>query len=825
MIRAFCHRPLALAGLSAVAATLVTAQFDVQLDAQYDALGDWPGSVRIAGALGLALAIGATLRALAATNNALLVTLLVGAAAVAGTESGNRLRVQQVRAEAARQAWVEEPHSSRAGTSRARAPPAVTSVDLTVVNAGQDPWTERAWVVGERADGVRLSCNWPGSLPPWVGVGARVRATGRLDFPRRVSNPGGHDHARAMARDGIAARLYLKEGRNLECMSAGGSSGLRVIRSARWESARRLRAALPPADAAVATALLLGWRSGLSERDRLRFERTGTMHLLAISGLHLLLVAGLVHLVARRVGAGPRLAAACALALALAYVPYAGAGAPVRRAAAVLATYGIALARGRVPDSASALGGAALLLTLADPAELFRLGFWLSFVAAVAIAWLAHGWAAEWGARNRMLARFPAVQADRPWRLRFWSYVWRTLPVAVAAGCATQPLIAWHFGLVTPWSPLTNLLAAPFVTLLMPMFAVVAAGGDLVAPVGPAICTALLHALRLVLDACDALPGACIPVTRPHPIAIAVWFGGLTVLTAWPRTGLALLVCALACAWPGGALAQPFRALGSPTTRAPEFWLLDVGHGQAALLRDADGRVVLVDGGSRNRRRIGRTAILPALRHLGIARVDLCVCTHDDADHWRGLLPLFGRIRIGAVAVGVDPPQALLAHARRSRVPIRRVLAGGVIWRGREASLRAVDAGAADPQAHANDRSLVLVAEIGPHSIFLPADRETAGLRSLVDRGLSPCAVMLAPHHGAALPDPRTARAVGRLVAPRWLLVSSARGFADAETLAAFGALRTWSTARHGALCMTLLADGSLQLRPVGGRGATIAPP
>ena len=127
---------------------------------------------------------------------------------------------------------------------------------------------------------------------------------------------------------------------------------------------------LRPADVGpVAVALLLGMRSGLRDLDRLRYERTGTMHMLAISGLHVILLAGLVHTLLRRLGAGPRTAALATLVLAWAYVPLTGAAAPVRRAVTMLTTYGLALVRGRKPDPWSALSGAALLLVLHEPRD------------------------------------------------------------------------------------------------------------------------------------------------------------------------------------------------------------------------------------------------------------------------------------------------------------------------------------------------------------------------------------------------------------------------------------------------------------------------
>ena len=124
------------------------------------------------------------------------------------------------------------------------------------------------------------------------------------------------------------------------------------------------------------------------------------MHLLAISGMHVLLLAGSIHKILRWLGAGPRLAAGCTLALAIAYVPLTGGAPPIRRAVTGLAFYGVALVRGRPGDPASALGGAALVSALFEPAQVATVGFRLSFCAAAAISLLASRW-------SRACARTP----------------------------------------------------------------------------------------------------------------------------------------------------------------------------------------------------------------------------------------------------------------------------------------------------------------------------------------------------------------------------------------------------------------------------------
>ncbi|MHC5050880.1 MAG: ComEC/Rec2 family competence protein [Planctomycetota bacterium] len=731
-------RPLCLAGPAALAGVLLA-----------------PGPLLWPAALGLVLAAWAALsRAVPA-----LVALV---ALAAGQGAGARQEARTARALAA----VRTSHWPRA-------PPLAAVTEMEVLRCSEDPFRGRAWLEGRRDDGLGMLCAWPGTLPPRVAAGARVRVA-----VVREAAPG--------VRRSLAA--------------------------VRRKAAVRLRDSLPADVAPLATALLLGLRTGLAADDRLLFERTGTMHILAISGMHVLLLAGLVHAALRAAGLGPRAAAGITLVLALAYVPVAGGAPPIRRAVTVLVFYGLALARGRPPDVASALSGAALVLALSDPADVRRIGFWLSFAAAAGIALLAGPWRERGSRRHRLLRRFPAVRADRPVRLFLWDYVWRALPVAVAAWLATQGLVAHAFGVVTPLAPLTNLVAGPVVALLLPLVALLAIGVGWAAwPV-----TLVVHGLRRLLAAAATLPGAYWVVVPPPFLLVVVWGIGCLLLRRSLRAGLPLLVVA-------GVVTGVGAVTGASPERRAEIALLDVGHGQALLVRFADGGAVLIDGGSRTRPEVGRRVVRPALRALGVTRLEAVVCTHPDADHSNALPYLLRTLPVGRLLVGRDPTPALVQAARRAGVPLVRAAPGDLVYRDGEgdhdARLTVLAAGGG-PRVSANDRSIALLFEAGGRRVLVPADREEVGLRDLLRRGVPPCDVLIAPHHGGRC---ALAPRLAEVVRPRWLLVSVARGFAHLETLAAYGAAEgVRTTARDGCIFVRFPAAGAVEVESF---RATIRPP
>jgi len=664
------------------------------------------------------------------------------------------------------------------------------AVELCVAECGEDPFRGRGWLLGYRGDGAGFLCTWPGVVPAALGPGARVRVVGRFRPPRGARNPGESDGRRRLAIRGASSFGDLRDIANLTLLDPAPEGLAHRLGQVRRAAAQRLRARLPEDVAALMAALLLDVRGGLSSRQRSMFERTGTSHLLAISGMHLVLLAGLMHAALRLLGAGPRLAALLTLAMTLLYVPIAGSGPPVRRAATGVACYALALLRGRPPDSASALGGAALFIALVDPLDIFRVGFQLSFAAAIGIAYLAPAWYGSWSRRHKLLARFPAVQRDRRARLLLCGHLLRALPVTLAAWLSTLALVAHSFGVVTPFAPVVNLVAGPLVSLALPLAALVACVGEPAA----AVAVPLARALQVLLDHASRWPGALLALPPIGAAGVAVWTLGLLRLRAHPRSAVALLA------------AVPLLMLRPPSPGADSFVLLDVGHGQAALLRLEGGGVALLDAGSKGREDACRALLLPALRELGVRRLDTVVLSHADADHWNALPGLLDALPVGRLVYGAELPPPVRESAARNRVPARRAEPGEVLLASPSARLRVLvaDDAPAEGRLRRNDRALVLLLEIeGRPRMMLPSDREERGLGALLSVGIPRCEILLAPHHGGAC---RLAGALGVAVRARVLLVSCSSGFADAAALHGYaqgGQALVFASARHGCLVAT----------------------
>jgi len=492
--------------------------------------------------------------------------------------------------------------------------------------------------------------------------------------------------------------------------------------------------------AGLLRGLVAGDRSGLSPERRDLFARTGTRHLLAISGWHVGLFALLVLWpLGRLPGRLPRgLVPGLRGATLLLFVLVAGAQKPVLRAALAWALFeGAARARpGRDdpplrPDGLSALGAAFALECLLDPAGLRSLSLQLSYVATLGL----------------LLGMGPLVRALRPrsdplaplrsqatWQralgalgVRMRSALTAALAASTAAVLATLPLVWSSLGEVVPLSPLTTLLALPpFVGLCASAWLGALWPTHWLA----GLADALAHLLIACLELADTLPGTPLPVP-PRPALGLLVLAGATLL-AWRWVPARRPACLL---WGLGLL---------PWSAAPvglELWSLDVGHGTACCLRAPGLEALLFDAGSRDRHGVLRQALGPLLARWEVAGVTL-VASHAQRDHGSELERLVERYPVRALW-GSPPARALV---RLPHDVLRQDLGpGGCVARsGAPVSWTLLRGSTGED----NEGSRSLLVRWRGERLLLTGDAEGPGLE-LPQLEKGPLRLLLAPHHGS----------------------------------------------------------------------------
>jgi competence protein ComEC len=619
----------------------------------------------------------------------------------------------------------------------------------------------------------------PGAARLAYGDTFTARAT--LRPVTSLANPGGFDYAAYLWRQGVRVRATVSS-RAAVAVRPAPPGFLTAVN--RWRERMRAASAeaLPPAPAGLLTALAAGDARAVPQAVRERFQAAGLAHLLAVSGTHLGLVAGAAFVLL--LGIGPRLlparwlvrltsrvstrqaAGLGALVAVTGYALLAGARTPTLRALVMVWMVMLALLLGRRGHAPTALAVAALALLAWDPRAVGLASFQLSFAAVLAIL--------------LVLARLPRPQAPPtlPGRLR--SRALATGAVTLAAGLATLPLAAWHFGQVAPWGFAANFLMVPLAGVVVLPVAVGAAAlaplfGGL--PAAGAVGWVLAAFLKAVAWFAD-LPGALAWVAAP-PLALVAgtYAAGLLLWCGWHHLGRRGVLTGAAVLLPAWLLClHP-----PPPTGSLRVALLDVGQGDAAVVVGPTGEALVIDGGTRfGRFDTGRLAVAPYLRALGVRTVSL-LASHPQADHAGGLVHLVSAVDPRAVYTnGTRRPDTLFDtdfHAALDAAGITpRVLHRGSPF-APLAGVRArvlSPAGPGPPRDVApNDGSLVVRLGYGRHTFLFAADIEAGAERALVASGQDLSATVLkVPHHGAATSS--TAPFLAR-VAPRLAVISAGR--------------------------------------------------
>ena len=576
--------------------------------------------------------------------------------------------------------------------------------------------------------------------PVRIGQGWRFRV--RLKRPHGFQNPGGFDYEKWMFRHGIRARGYILDGQRLPALDGGWWWG----RYRELVKDHLIGSGLE--NQGLMRALAIGDRGGVHRDKWTVLIRTGTLHLLAISGLHIGMVAGfcfvLGSMLARVLGRGllwvPAVVTGAVFAILSGgtYALLAGLTVPTQRAVIMIVAVMTAILVNRSINIVRSLAVSLILVLVIDPLSVLDAGFWLSFGALAAI-----------------LLALKATEGKA-------SRIPRVVRVQLLLTILLAPMVLLFFGQVSVSAPVANLIAIPVVA-----FAVV----PLVLCASASLGAGWLDFADILYGLADTILGWLWPVLTflsqpdwavwaraPPWWALAVAGLGLVALFVFKFRHSKVL--GLACLVP---MVLPATALNGAGIEHGGFTLsvLDVGQGLSAFVRTRN-HTLLYDTGARFSPGFdaGTAVVVPYLRHLGVELLDMLVVSHGDADHIGGMQAVLDSVVVSSRLTSVP-----------GKVPNSESCVAGQSWVWDGVVFRVLNPGTSDPARHNNASCVLRITGYGG-SALLTGDIEAEAESVLSARfgDLLRSDVLLVPHQGSRTSS--SERFIDR-VAPAVALVSA----------------------------------------------------
>lgn len=573
--------------------------------------------------------------------------------------------------------------------------------------------------------------------------GDEVVLEGILSPLNPPTNPGQFDYRKYLHNQGIYATFKSKYTDAHILVGNSARPFLKFCYSIRNRLKDVIEDNLPPQYASLLSAILLGDRSGLGEDLKEEFIKTGTVHILAISGLHIGLVGFCLFtlFLALRI---PRRAVYSLVIIALIFYTFiSGARSSIIRATVMASVFLSGMIIRRESDILTSLGLSALLVLLVKPHQLFDPGFQLSFLSVGSIVYITPR-------INSVIKRFIPH-----------SYISNSISVSIAAWLGVMPVVAHYFNIVSPVALISNLIIVPMLGVVIASGISLLVASLIFKPLALLFSQATLFFILSIIKTASIfslMPFAYFRIERPSLFIIAAYYVLLSLIFEHQRLRLSkarlviiLLLSSNIFIWKNVFESPPGLLRTS---------LLDVGHGDSVFIEFPYKGTMLIDGGQGQNRDTGRRIIAPFLWNKGISRIDYVVLTHPESDHVGGLVYILNNFDIGCVidngmAIPTEVYKDYIESIRSKRIP--RVIVRGQhrIEGVKGCQIDIIHPGKKllhNTKSDFNNNSIVMKISFRDKSILLCGDIEEEGLEILLqNKALLSSDIIKVPHHGSAL--------------------------------------------------------------------------
>ncbi|MDR0390331.1 MAG: ComEC/Rec2 family competence protein [Planctomycetaceae bacterium] len=613
-------------------------------------------------------------------------------------------------------------------------------------------------------------------------VGNEIQIFGELSQPIRQQNPDDTDFAGKLRSQRILSVIHGNSPDSVTLISSGKISVAKILGIIRHAANKNLSTAMSPEMATLASAMLLGLREGVDEQTRQNLIDTGTMHILAISGLHVAVVAICFKFLFVIFGLSNRITAVVMVLIIVQYLLLTNMAPPAIRATALITVISIAEFTGRRAYGINSFCATAIFTLILNPTELFQFGAQLSYIATAAFFWLPRtgefvGLFKKWILRNDNNSHISELslieQTNRDnsilynLSIKIFRGGWELFIISVVIWSVSTPLILDRIHVFAPIAILVNML------LCFPLYAAMLSG-FITMIVGSIPFVGMFFGM-LADFSFDTLFGM---------IAFFQWLGGHYWVTSFPvwwsvifyasfifvtimpfrcpsRLALGLIVFAWICVGVCSFWVSDFYRYYSDKLTMEVF---AVGHGNCVLLTTPSKKMIVYDVGCITSSRRVADILSRAVWRKGKMKIDTIIISHPDRDHFNGLEKIIERFDVDAVLVSpymflkptdkknnqnYEMTLKLKEQLQKYKIPIIEIsknnnlskynLPNSIIQHPPKTGLE---------NANTNSTSLVLQFRHCGVSVLLPADLDNKPNIPFLDQQLDHCDIMMIPHHG-----------------------------------------------------------------------------